>query len=133
MDSYGPSKLVCEMIARSFASRTGADIYALRIGGVIEPADFGRFPGALADPLSRKRDAWNCIDVRDLARIVDLCLEKDGLGFQVFNATNDEIIANEPTTSFLTKHAPQTAMARELEGFEAPMSNRKPRELLGFR
>jgi hypothetical protein len=63
------------------------------------------------------------MDVRDLARIVDLCLEKDGLGFQVFNATSDEIIANEPTTSFLTKHAQRTPMARELEGFEAPMHN----------
>ena len=109
-DSYGLSKLVGEKIARSFASRTGADIYALRIGVVIEPADYERFPAALADPLSRKRDAWSYIDVRDLAQIVDLCLEKDGLGFQVFNATNDEIIANEPTMSFLTRHAPRTPM-----------------------
>jgi UDP-glucose 4-epimerase len=132
-DSYGLSKLVGEKIARSFVSRTGADIYALRIGVVIEPADYERFPAALADPLSRKRDAWSYIDVRDLARIVDLCLEKDGLGFQVFNATNDEIIANEPTISFLTKHAPHTPRTRELGSFEAPMSNRKARELLGFR
>ena len=109
-------KLVCERIARSFASRTGADIYALRIGVVIEPADYGRFPAALADPLSRKRDAWSYIDVRDLARIVDFCLEKDGLGFQVFNATNDEIIANEPTTSSLTKHAPRTPMPANSRG-----------------
>jgi hypothetical protein len=109
-------KLVCERIARSFASRTGADIYALRIGVVIEPADYGRFPAALADPLSRKRDAWSYIDVRDLARILDLCLEKDGLGFQVFNATNDEIIANEPTTSSLTKHAPRTPMPANSRG-----------------
>jgi hypothetical protein len=50
----------------------------------------------------------------------------------VFNASNDEIIANEPATSFLSKHAPRTPMARELEGFEAPMSNRKARELLDF-
>ena len=28
--------------------------------------------------------------------------EKDGLRFQGFNAPNNEIIANEPTTSFLT-------------------------------
>jgi nucleoside-diphosphate-sugar epimerase len=133
MDSYGPSKRVCERIARSFASRTGADIYALRIGVVIEPADYAHFPAALADPLSRKRDAWSYIDVRDLAQIVDLCLEKDGLGFQVFNASNDKIIANEPATTFLARHAPLTPMARELEGFEAPMSNRKAREVLGFR
>jgi nucleoside-diphosphate-sugar epimerase len=124
---------VGEKIARSFASRTGADIYALRIGVVIEPADYAHFPAALADPLSRKRDAWTYIDVRDLAQIVDLCLEKDGLGFQVFNAANDEIIANEPAAPFLERHAPQTPMTRELEGFEAPMSNRKARELLGFR
>jgi nucleoside-diphosphate-sugar epimerase len=132
-DSYGLSKLVGEKIARSFASRTGADIYALRIGVVIEPADYEQFPAALADPPSRKRDAWSYVDVRDLAHIVDLCLEKDGLGFQVFNASNDEIIANEPATSFLARHAPHTPMTRELEGFEAPMSNRKARELLGFR
>ncbi|TIP33838.1 MAG: NAD(P)-dependent oxidoreductase, partial [Mesorhizobium sp.] len=36
-DSYGLSKLLGEKIARSFTSRTGADIYALRIGGVVEP------------------------------------------------------------------------------------------------
>jgi nucleoside-diphosphate-sugar epimerase len=128
-DSYGLSKLLGEKIARSFASRTGADIYALRIGVVTEPADYARFQAALADPPSRKRDAWSYIDVRDLAQIVDLCLEKDGLGFQVFNATNDEIVANEPTMSFLTKNAPRTPRRRELEGFEAPMSNRKAREL----
>ena len=107
-DSDGLSKLVGEKIARSFASRTGADIYALRIGVVTEPADYARFPATLADPLSRKQDASSYIDVRDLAQIVDLCLEKDGLGFQVFNATNDEIIANEPTMSFLTENAPHT-------------------------
>jgi nucleoside-diphosphate-sugar epimerase len=104
-DSYGLSKLVGEKIARSFASRSGADIYALRIGAVIEPADYEHFPAALAGPLARKRDAWSCIDVRDLAQIVDLCVEKDGLGFQVFNASNDGIIANEPATWFLARHA----------------------------
>ena len=123
-----------EKIVGSFASRTGADIYALRIGVVTEPADYAtRFPAALADPLSHKQDASSYIDVRDLAQIIDLCLEKDGLGFQVFNATNEEIIANEPTMSFLTENAPPTRSRRELEGLEAPMANRKAREVLGFR
>jgi hypothetical protein len=35
--------------------------------------------------------------------------------------------------SFLTENAPRTPRRRELEGFEAPMSSRKARELLGFR
>jgi nucleoside-diphosphate-sugar epimerase len=132
-DSYGLSKVIGEKIARSFASRSSADIYALRIGAVTSPEDYERFPGNLADPLSRRRDAWSYIDVRDLAQIVHLCIEKDGLGFQVFNATNDEIIADEPTAAFLEKHAPQTPVTRPLDGFEAPLSNKKARDVLGFK
>jgi nucleoside-diphosphate-sugar epimerase len=133
MDSYGLSKVVGEKTARAFATRTGADIYALRIGAVTEPHDYQRFPRNIADPLSRKRDAWSYIDARDLGQIVHLCIEKDGLGFQVFNAANDEIIANEPTAGFLAKHAPNTPVTRDMGEFEAPLSNRKARELLGFR
>ncbi|TSD83979.1 NAD(P)-dependent oxidoreductase [Mycobacterium sp. KBS0706] len=132
-DSYGLSKVVGEKMARSFASRSGADIYALRIGSVTLPEDYGRFHGDLAEPLARRRDAWSHVDVRDLAQIVHLCIEKDGLGFQVFNATNDEIIADEPTAAFLEKHAPQTPVTRPLDGFEAPLSNRKARDVLGFK
>ena len=133
-DSYGLSKLVGEKIARSFASRSGCDIYALRIGGVIQPTDYAqRFPTYLANPKARRRDAWTYIDVRDLGQIIHLCLEKDGLGFEVFNAVNDEIIANEPTADFLAKNEPGTPITRELVGFEGPFSNRKVREVLGFR
>lgn len=133
MDSYGLSKLVGEKIARAFATRTGADIYALRIGVVMEPHDYARFPGFVADPQSRKRDAWSYIDARDLGQIVDLCVQHDGLGFQVFNATNDEIIADEPTAAFLARHAPDTPVTRELGTYEAPLSNRKIRTMLGFK
>ena len=51
------------------------------------------FPGYLADPPCRKRNAWSYIDARDLGEIVHLCLQKDGLGYQVFNAVNDTITA----------------------------------------
>ena len=47
--------------------------------------------------------------------------------------SNDEIIANEPTAEFLAKHAPDTPIRRPMGQFEGPMSNRKLRELLGFR
>lgn len=133
MDSYGLSKVVNEKTARAFAMRYGIDIYALRIGNVIEPHEYGMFPGFLANPPSRKRNAWSYIDARDLGQIVDLCIAKDGLGFQVFNAVNDTITANEPTAEFLAKWVPNTPITRPLEGFEAPLSNRKAREVLGFR
>lgn len=133
MDSYGLSKLVNEKTARAFAMRSGIDIYALRIGNVIEPHEYDRFPGFFADPPSRKRNAWSYIDARDLGQIVDLCVAKDGLGFQVFNAVNDTITAREPTQEFLAKWAPNTPLSRPMQGNEAPLSNRKIREVLGFK
>lgn len=133
MDSYGLSKVVNEKTARAFAMRTGADIYALRIGNVISPEDYANFPGFLADPPSRKRNAWSYIDARDLGQIVDLCVMKDGLGFQVFNAVNDTITANEPTRDFLAKWAPNTPITNGLDGYAAPLSNAKIRNVLGFR
>ncbi|WP_176086468.1 NAD(P)-dependent oxidoreductase [Martelella sp. HB161492] len=133
MDSYGLSKVCNEKTARAFSMRTGADIYALRIGNVISPEDYAKFPAFLADPPSRKRNAWSYIDARDLGQIVDLCLKKDGLGFQVFNAVNDTITAREPTAEFLAQYAPDTPVTREMGAYEAPLSNRKIREVLGFR
>ena len=133
MDSYGLSKVVNEKTARAFAERTGADIYALRIGNVIEPHEYDRFPGFIADPMCRKRNAWSYIDARDLGEIVRLCLEKDGLGFQVFNAVNDTITADLPTADFLARYAPNTPIRRSMDALEAPISNRKIREVLGFK
>lgn len=132
MDSYGLSKVVNEKTARAFAMRFGIDIYALRIGNVIEPHEYPKFADFLANPPSRKRNAWSYIDARDLGQIVDLCIAKDGLGFEVFNATNDTITADIPTREFLAKYAPNTPITREMAEFEAPLSNRKIREVLGF-
>jgi nucleoside-diphosphate-sugar epimerase len=133
MYSYGLSKVVNEKTARAFAMRYGIDIYALRIGNVIEPHEYVRFPGFLADPPSRKRNAWSYIDARDLGEIVHLAIQKDGLGFQVFNAVNDTITANTPTREFLGRYCPGVAITRELGEFEAPLSNKKAREVLGFK
>lgn len=133
MDSYGLSKVVNEKSARAFAARFGADIYALRIANVIEPGEYARFAGFVADPPSRKRNAWSYIDARDLGQIVDLCLGRDGLGYQVFNAVNDGITADMPTGEFLARWCPNVPHTRPLEGYEAPLSNLKIRTVLGFR
>jgi len=133
MDSYGLSKVCNEKTARAFAMRYKADIYALRIGNVMEPHEYGPFKGYAANPPVRKRNAWSYIDARDLGEIVRLCLEKDGLGFQVFNATNDTITLDMPTKEALKRLAPKTPVTREMGEFEAPLSNRKIREVLGFK
>jgi UDP-glucose 4-epimerase len=132
-DSYGLSKVCNERTGRAFAMRYRADIYALRIGNVIEPHEYDLFPAFIANPMSRKRNAWSYIDARDLGEIVHLCLQKDGLGYQVFNAVNDTITLLTPTREFLAKACPGVEVTREMGEFEAPLSNRKARELLGFK
>ena len=133
MDSYGLSKQCNEITARAFADRTGADIYALRIGNVIAPDEYGPFRTYAENPPMRKRNAWSYIDARDLGQIVHLALIKDGLGFQVFNAVNDTITADQPTEEFLRQWAPETPITKPIPGFEAPLSNRKIRDVLGFK
>ncbi|TKB28902.1 MAG: NAD(P)-dependent oxidoreductase, partial [Mesorhizobium sp.] len=66
---YALSKIVNEKTARAFALRSGIDIYALRIGNVIEPHEYSLFPKWFADPGFRKRIAWSYVDARDLGQI----------------------------------------------------------------
>lgn len=133
MDSYGLSKVINEKTARAFSERTGADIYALRIGNVIEPHEYGRFPDFVAHPETRLRNAWCYIDARDLGQIVHLCIEKDGLGYQVFNATNDTVTTDLSTAELAQRFFPNVPLKWQPQGDEAMISNRKIRDVLGFR
>jgi nucleoside-diphosphate-sugar epimerase len=134
MDSYGMSKKVNEVTARSFQRRFGADVYALRIGNVIEPHEYATlFPPLAADPGLRRRITFSYIDARDLGQIVDLCVQKDGLGFQVFNAANDTNAVPQPNSELLAQFFPNVPLSRPLSAHEGLLSNRKIREVLGFK
>lgn len=134
MDSYGLSKVVNEQTARSFQRRSGFDIYALRIGNVIEPHEYAElFPYYFKNPEVRRRNAFCYIDARDLGQIVDLCLQKDKLGYQVFNAGNDHNGAILTSKELAERFFPEVPITRELEEHEALFSNRKIREILGFK
>ena len=133
MDTYGTSKKVNEVTARSFAQRSGADIYALRIGNVVEPQEYETlFPHYFAHPEVRRRNAFNYVDARDLGQIVDLCLKKEGLGYQVFNACNSTNGMNIPNADLLARFFPGVPVTEELGPWDSLMSNRKIREMLGF-
>ena len=132
-DTYATSKLCGERVARSFARRFGTDIYVLRIGNVIEPYEYETlFPEIVGKPETRKRNAWSYIDARDLGQICDLAVKKDGLGFQKFNATNDTITTRETTKEILQEFCPDTPLTRKMGEFEAPLSNKKIKDILGF-
>ena len=133
MDSYGLSKVLNEKTARSFQRRSGADIYALRIGNVIEPHEYPMFNDFAQNPESRRRNFFSHIDARDLGQIVDLCLAIDGLGFEVFNATNDENSLDTPAKELADTHFPGVPCRADLGEYEALLTNRKIREVLGFK
>jgi nucleoside-diphosphate-sugar epimerase len=134
MDSYGMSKKVNEVTARSFQRRFGADVYALRIGNVVEPHEYATlFPPLASDPGLRRRITFSYIDARDLGQIVDLCLKKDGLGFQIFNAANDSNAVPQPNAELLAQFFPDVPLSRPLGDHEGLLSNRKIRDVLGFR
>lgn len=143
MDPYALSKVCGERVARAFARRYGeevlgkgaaVDIYVLRIGNVIEPHEYETlFPEIVGKPAGRKRNAWSYVDARDLGQMVHLCIEKKGLGFQIFNATNDNITTQATTSEVLAKYSPGVEVTREMGEFEAPLSNRKIKTMLGFR
>ena len=134
MDSYGMSKKVNEATARSFQRRFGNDIYALRIGNVIEPHEYRtRFPEFFVDPGQRRRITFSYIDARDLGQIVDLALHKDGLGFEIFNACNDTNSVCQSNQELLARFFPKVPLSRPVGAQESLLSNRKVRDVLGFR
>lgn len=134
MDVYSISKLCGEQVGRGYARKYGIDIYALRIGNVVAPGEYEKmFSDYVVNPSDHKVHGWSYTDARDLGRMVDLCIHKDGLGFQIFNATNDEITNNcSSTMDFLASQCPRTPFTRDLGEREAPISNKKMKELLGF-
>ena len=133
MDSYGMSKKVNEATARSFQRRSGSDIYALRIGNVIEPDEYSRFPDFFVNPGQRRRITFSYIDARDLGQIVDLALRKDGLGFQVFNACNDTNSVCQTNQELLARFFPKVPLSRPVGPHESLLSNRKIKAVLGFK
>jgi nucleoside-diphosphate-sugar epimerase len=133
-DSYALSKICNEKTARAFSTRSGFDIYALRIGNVIEPHEYTDWGKYFADPGFKKRLAWSYIDARDLGQITRLCIETDGLGFEVFNVANDETASDLPTAELLRRFYPNVPLkVDDLGEYETLLSNRKAKRVLGFR
>jgi nucleoside-diphosphate-sugar epimerase len=132
MDSYATSKVVNEVTGKAFHARTGADIYCFRIGNVLDPSDYAKFPTWLKDPAMRKRIAWSYIDGRDLATACRLGIETDGLGFQVMNVAADDVSSDLPTAELLKRFYPDVPVKKPLGEFETLLSNEKLKRLLGW-
>jgi nucleoside-diphosphate-sugar epimerase len=132
MDAYGLSKVVNERTAAAFHARTGGDFYGLRIGDVMAPADYLKFPAWSTEPATRERELWAYVDVRDVAQMVRLCVEADGLGFQVFNTFATESAHVLSTMELAGHYYPRVPIRGEIEEHGSLVSNQKARKVLGF-
>lgn len=132
-DSYAMSKVVNEATAQCFQRRSGADIYGLRINNVMEPEDYAKFfPAFLKDPSLRRRNFFAYIDARDLGHLVDRCLRVDGLGYETFNASNDNHSVDRTTTELVDEFYFDVPLTREMGTYETFYSNTKAKDMLGF-
>lgn len=97
------------------------------------PEAYGRFAGFAKDPGARRRLAFSYIDARDLGQIVDLCLKRQGHGYEVFNASADNNSVPQPNSELLQRFFPGVPLRRPVDEEEGLLSNRKARSVLGFR
>lgn len=132
-DSYGMSKVVNEVTARSFQARTGIDIYGLRINNVIEPHEYSeKFPAFVDEPGLRRRNIFAYIDARDLGHMVDRCLRTDGLGYEVFNVANDDSSVAITSDEVCARFYAGVARRRDMGPHETFYANDKAKRLVGF-
>lgn len=132
-DSYAMSKVCNEVTARSFQARSGADVYGLRINNVIEPDEYAQiFPDFIHDPDQRRRNIFAYIDARDLGQMVECCLQKDGLGYEVFNVANDDHSVDLTTSDLIDRYYADVPKTREMGENETFFSNKKARDMVGF-
>lgn len=132
-DSYAMSKVVNEATARSFHARSGADIYGLRINNVVEPHEYERnFPAYMRDPKLRLRNFFAYIDARDLGQMIQCCLVTDGLGYEVFNVSNDDHSVDRSTQELCEAYYDGVPLRRDMGPRETFYSNEKAKRMLGF-
>ena len=133
MDSYAMAKVINEETARAFQRCTNHDIYGLRIGNVIDPDEYALFDSFCAKPEIRLPNAFNYIDARDLGQAADLCLQHDGLGYEVFNVSNDQNSVDLDNADIISKFYQGVPLKRSIDPTECPFSDRMMKSMLGFK
>ena len=131
IDSYALSKVLNEKTAEMFHRKSGMQIVSLRIGNVMEPEDYNRFP--TFEPQKRKNILWSYIDARDVASACRLAIEKDGLGAVILNIAADDTSMSMKSKELMTTCYPDVTDIREpIDNFTTLLSNKKAKELLNW-
>jgi len=145
--TYGLSKYLDEIMAKSFAQSYGMNIMALRYMGVYyDNSEMSRRVysfGVTVEPADEKNggmlvnNSYQYVDARDIGNITDLCIKnmgKDGLKpFEAFFVSTDTTYV-EPSSEVVKKRWPfMKDMADDLKGTDGLFSIAKAEKLLGYK
>jgi nucleoside-diphosphate-sugar epimerase len=98
----------------------------------VEPDEYHLFKGFCENPAIRLPNAFNYIDARDLGQAVDLCIQKDGLGYEFFNVSNDQNSVDLSTEELIKNFYPDVPLRGKIGFDECLFSNKRIKEKLGF-
>ena len=130
-DPYATSKLCEEQVARSFTARYEIGTIVLRLGALFmeeQPilSGGGRRPTGF--------ETCTYIDVRDAATAFRLSVELPKVDHAVVFVVADDSSCPEPLSDVLPRVEPRVAeMARPLTGDSPGITNRRAKELLGWK
>jgi len=131
--AYSLSKVLGEEMARHFCRwDPQAKILGLRFSNVMEPEEYGAFPGFDADPALRKWNLWGYIDARDGAQAVRRALQADLTGADVFIIANADTVMSRPNAELVAETFPEIPYADGTGDTETLLAIGRARERLGY-
>ncbi len=84
------------------------------------------------NPALRRRNIFAYIDARDLGQMVQGCLTTDGLGYQVFNVSNDDMSVGLTSDEVIARFYPGVPVRSAMGPHETFYSNAKAKRMVGF-
>lgn len=131
--SYALSKVLSEELARQFARRAGIASVGIRFSNILYESEYPTLlPPIQADPLVRRVNLWNYVDVRDAVRSVRLALEAETDGAAIVSVAAPDTLMDRPSAELMAEHFPETEL-RELRGEHGSLiSPREAERLIGY-
>jgi len=86
----------------------------------------------MQEPALRRRNIFAYIDARDLGQMVERCLRTDGLGFEVFNVSNDDLSVGLSNAEVRAQFYEGVEVRCEMGETETFYANDKAKRMLGF-
>jgi nucleoside-diphosphate-sugar epimerase len=130
--SYSLSKVAGEAIAAHFVRRTGVPYVGLRISNIMEPEDYGMFPGFQDDARLRKWNLWGYVDARDVASACELGLTATVTGHEIAIIAAADTCMTRDSAELMAEVFPSVPLTRDLRGRETLLSVDRARTVLGY-